>query len=322
MMKWKCVFFLLVIYMVYLVFGAFFFSYVEQPHEDQLREKVLNMWDDFLEIHPCLSEEKLEDFLRTALLVKSFGVSVLRNISFFEVKWDFVSSLFFAGTTLTTIGYGHPFPISLSGKVFCVFYCLFGIPFTLSLLSIVAQKWTILLRDIPLRYCHRRWNTLNNKTLEWIHAIVVISFMCLLCFFIPAILFNSLEENWGYADALYFCFISLSTVGLGDYVPGEQSGQRLPALYKLLVIGYLLLGLVCVFLMVEILKNLLKHNQILSLFLLGNEDGRQDEEIDRVAPNDSEVPFAPRNDETTRRRVTHSVSPNEKSYGSINPSSS
>lgn len=75
------------------------------------------------------------------------------------------------------------------------------------------------------------------------------------------------------------------------------------------------------FLIVEIFKNLLKHNQILSLFLLGYEDGRQDEEIDRVSTNDSEVPFAPRNDETTRRRVTHSASPNEKSYGSISPSS-
>ncbi|XP_018417657.1 PREDICTED: potassium channel subfamily K member 1-like [Nanorana parkeri] len=309
---------LLVSYVLYLVIGAFIFSTLEQPYENQLREKVESLWDDFLQNHPCLSEEKLEDFLRKALLVKSFGVSVLRNISGFEVRWDFVSSLFFAGTTLTTIGYGHPFPISLSGKLFCLFYSIIGIPLTLSLLSIAARNLLILLRDKPLQIIHLHWSISQNK-LEWIHAIVLISLLSLLFFFIPAVVFNNLEVDWGYVDALYFCFISLSTVGLGDYVPGEQSSQRMPALYKIMVICYLITGLVAVFLVVEMLKNLIKHNQILSLFLLGCEDGRRAEEIDHVLPYDSEIPFVPKHDETTRRRVPHSVSPTEKSYGSINP---
>lgn len=95
---------LLLSYVLYLVIGAIIFSTLEQPYEDELREKVEDLWTEFLEVHPCLSGELLEDFLRKALLVKSFGVSILRNISGLEVKWDFVSSLFFTGTTLTTIG--------------------------------------------------------------------------------------------------------------------------------------------------------------------------------------------------------------------------
>ncbi|KAM4013481.1 potassium channel subfamily K member 1-like [Anomaloglossus baeobatrachus] len=309
---------LLLSYVLYLVIGAFVFSTLEQPYEDQLRNKVEEMWNDFLKSHPCISEELLDDFLRKVLFVRSFGVSVLRNTSGFGVKWDFVSSLFFTATSLTTIGYGNPVPISESGKIFCLFYSIVGIPFTLSLLSIAAQNLLFFLRDKPIHVLLLRCNFARNK-LEWIYTGVLISLLSLLAFFIPAIIFNFIEENWGYVDALYFCFISLSTVGLGDYVPGEKSGQRMPALYKLLVICYLLVGLIAVFLVVELLKSLFNCNQVFNLFLFGCDDNRRAEEMEQDLPSDSALPCVSKHDETTRRRLPHSASPMEKSYGTINP---
>ena len=37
---------------------------------------------------------------------------------------------------------------------------------------------------------------------------------------IPAIIFWQIED-WSYGEAWYYCFITLSTVGFGDYVAGK-----------------------------------------------------------------------------------------------------
>jgi len=29
-------------------------------------------------------------------------------------------------------------------------------------------------------------------------------------------------EGWSYAEAIYYCFITLSTIGFGDYVAGRR----------------------------------------------------------------------------------------------------
>ncbi|XP_053553297.1 potassium channel subfamily K member 1-like [Bombina bombina] len=321
MVEKHSVFFLLLCltYILYVLLGAVVFSTLEQPYEDRLRSQLEALWSEFMASNPCVSEVALEEFLHKALLAKSFGVSFHRNVTEYTTKWDFVASIFFTGTTLTTIGYGHPFPISLGGKIFCLVYSIFGIPFTLSVLSITARNLLIFLRDKPIHHIQLRFN-ISRKKLEWLHAAILMCFLSIIFFFVPAIVFNVVEGNWDYVDALYFCFISLTTVGLGDYVPGEQSGQKMPDLYKLSVTCYLLLGLVAVLIIIEMLKSLLNFNQVFNIFLLGGEESRRTEGIEWVLPHDSEGPcMQPKPDETTRRRLTHSLSP-DKTYGSINTS--
>ncbi|KAJ8984171.1 hypothetical protein NQ317_017824 [Molorchus minor] len=47
-----------------------------------------------------------------------------------------------------------------------------------------------------------------------------------------ALLFCKWEEHWTFLDASYFCFISLSTIGFGDLVPGDKIYGRGVDFYK------------------------------------------------------------------------------------------
>ncbi|CAB1343884.1 unnamed protein product, partial [Coregonus sp. 'balchen'] len=127
--------------------------------------------------------------------------------------------------------YGHTAPLSDGGKAFCIVYSVLGIPFTLLFLTAVVQRIMIFSTRRPVMYVSTRWG-LSKPLVAMVHA-TLLAILAASCFFlIPAAIFSSLEENWNFLESFYFCFISLSTIGLGDYVPGESFNQRFRQLYK------------------------------------------------------------------------------------------
>ncbi|XP_049420119.1 potassium channel subfamily K member 1-like [Epinephelus fuscoguttatus] len=242
---------LVVGYIFYLIIGAGIFSAIELPYEQELRQELKAARQDFLSNNTCVSDARLEELLIRALEANNYGVSVLGNDT--DRNWDFVSSLFFTSTVLTTTGYGHSVPLSDEGKAFCIFYSLFGIPVTLFFLTVVVQRIMVVVTRRPVAYFHRRW-AMSKSKLATIHAICLTLIMTLFFLIIPAWIFVSLEKEWDFLESLYFCFISLTTIGLGDYVPGETRSKEEnphPHLYRLAITVYLLLGLVFVLVVLE-----------------------------------------------------------------------
>ncbi|CAN9509060.1 unnamed protein product [Ophioblennius macclurei] len=238
-------------YILYLLIGAGIFSAIEQPYEYELRRELKTAREDFLSENTCVSDARLEELLQRALDANNYGVSVLSNDTF--RNWDFVSSLFFTSTVLTTTGYGHAVPLSDEGKAFCIIYTLLGIPATLFFLTVVVQRLMVIVSRRPVSYFHRRW-AMSKAKLALIHATCLTLVMVLVFLIIPAWIFISLERDWNFLEALYFCFISLTTIGLGDYVPGETHSKEdnpHPQLYRLAITIYLLVGLVCVLVVME-----------------------------------------------------------------------
>ncbi|XP_014340546.1 potassium channel subfamily K member 1-like [Latimeria chalumnae] len=294
---------LFAVYALYLALGAVLFSVLELPYEAELRERLQRVRAAFLNANRCLSAEELEEFLQEALAAERFGVSPLRNVTG-PSQWDFTSSLLFTVTTLTTTGYGHPVPLSDSGKAFCLVYSSIGIPFTMCFLTVTAKNLLILFTKKPIQHCHYHYGY-PRKAVKWIHSGILIAGLTALFFFIPAWIFSVLEVNWGYFDALYFCFISLSTVGFGDYVPGEHFGQQRSSLYKLSIVVYLLVGLAAMLLLMETLQNLLKFTKLPTVCLARN--GEQDEDQSHVCILNTACPFLliTQCDRYTERLVNH-----------------
>lgn len=60
-----------------------------------------------------------------------------------------------------------------------------------------------------------------------VESIVFIFFFTSLLMLVPAAIFSALEEDgsgsWNYLNSVYFTFITLSTVGFGDMVPGKYA---------------------------------------------------------------------------------------------------
>lgn len=73
-------------------------------------------------------------------------------------------------------------------------------------------------------------------------CIISVALFSILSLLLPTVAFTYTEKSWGILDAFYYCFMSLTTIGLGDSIPGEDIDMEQRSLYKILITLYLIFG--------------------------------------------------------------------------------
>lgn len=138
-------------------------------------------------------------------------------------------------------GYGHAAPGTDAGKIFCMFYAVLGIPLTLVMFQSLGERMNTFVRFL----LHRGKKCLGfRRTSVSMENMVLVGFLsCLGMLCLGAAAFSHFE-GWTFFHAYYYCFITLTTIGFGDFVALQKKGdlqERTP--YVIFSFVYILVGL-------------------------------------------------------------------------------
>lgn len=174
--------------------------------------------------------------------------NMLEDFANLDESWTFPSTLLFAMTTLTLIGYGHVSPSTNDMKLLCIVFTILGLPLTMIFLANIGGSMsrgvTYAYSRLCCRWCRvrRRKDEMPEGTVDiWLKVktddvgkeeymptknvlvplTVTLSLMFVYILF-GAIIYVHWESGWTITDGIYFSFITLTTIGFGDLVPGSK----------------------------------------------------------------------------------------------------
>jgi hypothetical protein len=196
---------------VWLLFGGAVLQALEQPYElEQLSEIQADIESVKESLGDALFAEvdaALGNFPHTGSMCSSWPIDT--NTS----AWSLSGSTFFSLQLATSIGYGTQAPRTPGGKLFSIFYSILGFCIWGSVNAIVSgiiegAVFTVVSRKYKQLHSGETTPFLSNdQTVLLVEALAVFVWLLLMA------AYYSCWEEWAFTDALYFGFVSISTIG-------------------------------------------------------------------------------------------------------------
>ncbi|KAH1019588.1 hypothetical protein HUJ04_009382 [Dendroctonus ponderosae] len=229
---------LLCLYGMYLLAGAAIFYYIEAKEEHKRASQDL---EERKNLEVMIREHFQGNYSARKNLFTSLtqycGKPLDVNMSEgpVEYKWDFYHSLFFVITVVSTIGYGNLAPTTLFTRVFMIFYGLVGIPMNGIVIYTLGDFFGRSFKKLHQRWKHSKlevkldYYTANLGLIGQVILYLVPGFTFFI--FLPSTIMT-VFEGWDYDVSVYYSFVSLTTIGFGDYVAGVTDTFGFGPLYS------------------------------------------------------------------------------------------
>lgn len=164
--------------------------------------------------------------------------------------WTFYHSFYFVFTVVSTVGYGNISPNSTFGRMFMILYAIIGLPLNAIMFANLGDIFGTTVRPSYLFHVHylfflsnrfylypsqfdklyRRYKNYKmsmnkNYVALRLSLIAQVSLYLvpgiLIFIFLPACVFTYFEK-WPYEVSVYYSFVTLTTIGFGDYASSFQ----------------------------------------------------------------------------------------------------
>ncbi|KAH8250301.1 hypothetical protein KR026_010447 [Drosophila bipectinata] len=248
---------LIVCTFTYLLVGAAVFDALESETEKR-RWEALQDAEDMIIRKYNISQEDFKVMETVVLKSESHKAGQ---------QWKFTGAFYYATTVLTTIGYGHSTPSTVGGKLFTMCYAIVGIPLGLVMFQSIGERVNRLSSYVikAVRSSLRCKRTVASE----VDLICVVTTLSSLTIAGGAAAFSRFE-GWSYFDSVYYCFITLTTIGFGDMVALQRDNalNRKPE-YVMFALIFILFGLAIVAASLNLL--------VLRFVTMNTEDERRDE---------------------------------------------
>ncbi|XP_067946638.1 potassium channel subfamily K member 10-like [Watersipora subatra] len=239
--KWLAM--LLVTYLVYIILGGVIFHFIEYPYRKKTAIDPEKWIDKTLSNNSNLTREVLLSTAKEIIEMYDQGILLGSNNSNGDRNFDIGSSIFFSTTLVTTIGYGNITPISFGGRLFAVLFASVGIP----LFIVTSGEFGLKLHKLCYKVSLKIGQKVRVTRYRYQITLLLVALSGYAIFSLSASIVFSVYEGWTYTQALYYTFITLTTIGLGDFYPkfaegGDNSVSGI--FYRIFVIVWILSGLV------------------------------------------------------------------------------